>query len=111
MLVTASHWWNRGKSMLVRRTEVPVATSHSSLVSTIISRPMMLSQASFSQTRSHKYAVADRPSAPWRDLGYVELGQLSVGEPWIWATRAGLEAFGLKSRRFQPGKSWLRHTR
>jgi hypothetical protein len=49
--------------------------------------------------------------AHWRDLGYVELGQLSVGEPWIWATRAGLEAFGLKSRRFQPGKSWLRHTR
>ena len=54
MFVTASHWWNRGKSMLVRRTEVPVATSHSSLVSTIINRPMMLSQASFSQTRSHR---------------------------------------------------------
>ena len=59
MSVTASHWWNRGNSMLVRRTEVPVATSHSSLVSTIISRPMMVSQASFSHTRSHRYAVAD----------------------------------------------------
>ncbi len=61
MFVTASHWWKRGKSMLVRRTDVPVATSHSCLVSTIISRPMMVSQACFSQTRSHRYAVADRP--------------------------------------------------
>lgn len=60
MFVRASHWWNRGKSMLVRRTDVPVVRSHSSLVSTIISRPMMPSQAFFSQTRSHRYAVADR---------------------------------------------------
>jgi hypothetical protein len=46
----------------------------------------------------------------WRALGYAESGQLSVGEPWVWATRAGLDAFGLKSRRVSPGKRWLRHT-
>jgi hypothetical protein len=48
--------------------------------------------------------------ARWRDLGYADWGQLSVGEPWVWATRAGLDAFGLKSRLIKPGKAYLRHT-
>ena len=74
--------------MLVRRTEVPVATSHSSLVSTIISRPMMLSQASFSQTRSHRNAVADRPSSPG-----------GFPAPWSWPTLNGRKCVFSPSRR------------
>lgn len=46
----------------------------------------------------------------WRALGYAESEQLSVGEPWVWATRTALDALGLKSRRVRPGKNWLRHT-
>jgi hypothetical protein len=48
--------------------------------------------------------------ARWRDLGYAEIGQLSVGEPWVWATRRGLDAFGLESARVRPTTSLLRHT-
>jgi hypothetical protein len=46
----------------------------------------------------------------WRALGYAESDRLSVGEPWVWANRTGLDAFGLKSKQVKPGKSWLRHT-
>jgi hypothetical protein len=46
----------------------------------------------------------------WRALGYAESEQLSVGEPWVWATRTALDALGLRSRRVRPGKKWLRHT-
>jgi hypothetical protein len=49
--------------------------------------------------------------ARWRRLGYADTGELSIGEPWVWATRAGLDAFGLRSKRIQPGKALLRHTR
>jgi hypothetical protein len=48
--------------------------------------------------------------AQWRALGYAEAEQLSVGEPWVWATRTALDAFGLRSKRVKPGKAWLRHT-
>ena len=47
----------------------------------------------------------------WRDLGYAECAELSVGEPWVWATRATLDAFDLKSRLLKPGKTFLRHNR
>jgi hypothetical protein len=46
----------------------------------------------------------------WRALGYAESEQLSVGEPWVWVNRTGLDAFGLKSKQVKPGKSWLRHS-
>jgi hypothetical protein len=48
--------------------------------------------------------------ARWRSLGCADTGQLSLGEPWVWATRTGLDAFGLRSKYVQPGKSKLRHT-
>lgn len=49
--------------------------------------------------------------ARWRGLGYADTGELSIGKPWVWATRMGLDAFGLRSKRIQPGKALLRHTR
>lgn len=55
-------------------------------------------------------AGARETVAHWRALGYAESEQLSVGEPWVWANRTGLDAFGLKSKQVKPGKSWLRHT-
>jgi hypothetical protein len=46
----------------------------------------------------------------WRDAGYVESGQLTLGEPWIWATRRCLDALGLGSRLVAPSPTFLRHT-
>jgi hypothetical protein len=46
----------------------------------------------------------------WCQLGYADTGELSFGEPWVWATRKGLDAFGLRSKLVKPGKSLLRHT-
>jgi len=41
--------------------------------------------------------------ARWRAPGYAGTEQLSVGEPWVWATRAGLDAFGLNAGTQQAG--------
>lgn len=49
--------------------------------------------------------------ARWRSLGYVDRRRLSPGQPWVWATRGVLEAFGLYSRRgVEPSAHFLRHT-
>ena len=45
----------------------------------------------------------------WRAAGYVETGQLSAGEPWIWGTRKGLDAFGIRVKLAKPSPRLLRH--
>jgi hypothetical protein len=48
--------------------------------------------------------------ARWRAAGYAESGQLTLGEPWIWATRKALDACGLRTRLVKPAQHGLRHT-
>ena len=48
--------------------------------------------------------------ARWRAAGYVESDQLSLGEPWVWATRKGLDACGLRTKVARPAARTLRHT-
>ena len=48
--------------------------------------------------------------ARWRAAGYTESKQLSLGEPWVWATRKGLDACGLGTRLVTPTARNLRHT-
>jgi hypothetical protein len=58
-------------------------------------------------------SAADRARAAvarWRAIGHADSGPLSVGEPWVWATRKGLEVFGLESTRVRPTTTRLRHT-
>jgi hypothetical protein len=42
--------------------------------------------------------------------GHAETGQLSLGEPWVWATRKGLDACGLRTGLVKPKERALRHT-
>jgi hypothetical protein len=42
--------------------------------------------------------------------GDAETGQLTLGEPWVWATRKGLDACGLRTKLVKPRESGLRHT-
>jgi hypothetical protein len=46
----------------------------------------------------------------WRAAGLAESEQLSLGEPWTWATRKGLDACGLRTRVTRPTRRFLRHT-
>jgi hypothetical protein len=48
--------------------------------------------------------------ARWRAAGYADSGELTVGEPWVWATRKGLDACGLRTRQVKPAPLGLRHT-
>src|SRR5579859_1891354 len=52
-------------------------------------------------------AVATR----WRDLGLAESARLGPGPPWIWATRRGLAACGLRYLATPPALSRLAHIR
>jgi hypothetical protein len=45
----------------------------------------------------------------WRAAGYAEIGQLTLGEPWAWATRKGLDACGVQARMVKPKGMGLRH--
>jgi len=53
---------------------------------------------------------ARQMAARWRAAGYAETGELSLGEPWVWATRKGLDACGLRTKLVRPKESSLRHT-
>jgi hypothetical protein len=46
----------------------------------------------------------------WRGGGFADSAQLSLGDPWVWATRKGLETCGLRTRLVKPAASGLRHT-
>jgi hypothetical protein len=48
--------------------------------------------------------------ARWRAAGYADSGELTLGEPWVWATRKGLDACGLPTRLVKPAAHHLRHT-
>jgi hypothetical protein len=48
--------------------------------------------------------------ARWQAAGYAATGQLSPGDPWVWATRKGLDACRVSSRRVKPAERLLRHT-
>jgi hypothetical protein len=50
-------------------------------------------------------------AARWRSLGYAETARLSPGPPWLWVTRAGLAACGLKYAAAAPALSRLAHIR
>jgi hypothetical protein len=50
-------------------------------------------------------------AARWRELGYAETARLSTGSPWLWVTRAGLAACGLRYPPTKPGLSRLAHIR
>src|SRR5580692_4067292 len=45
----------------------------------------------------------------WRELGYAETARLSPGAPWLWATRAGLDACGFGYRPGKPALARLAH--
>ena len=47
----------------------------------------------------------------WRELGYAETAQLSPGAPWLWVTKAGLDACGLGYRPGKPALARLTHIR
>jgi hypothetical protein len=55
--------------------------------------------------------TARAAAARWRELGYAETARLSTGPAWVWVTRAGLEACGLRYRSAQPALSRLAHIR
>ena len=50
-------------------------------------------------------------TARWRDLGYAESARRGPGPPWIWVTRAGLAACGLRYTATPPALSRLAHIR
>ena len=54
--------------------------------------------------------VARALVASWGAAGYAETGDLGLGEPWVWATRTGLNATGLRARSVKPSQKLLRHT-
>jgi hypothetical protein len=49
--------------------------------------------------------------ARWRKRGYAESGRLGTGPPWIWLTRAGLAAAGLRYSATPPALARLAHLR
>jgi hypothetical protein len=56
--------------------------------------------------RSARAAVAR-----WRALGYAETARLGPGPPWLWVTRTGLAACGLRYTAGRPALTRLAHIR
>jgi hypothetical protein len=54
---------------------------------------------------------ARRVGARWRRLGYAESARLGPGRPWVWLTRRGLTACGLRYTAVPPALSRLAHLR
>ena len=50
-------------------------------------------------------------AARWRELGYAEMARLSAGPAWVWVTRPGLAACGLRYQPAKPALSRLAHIR
>ena len=55
--------------------------------------------------------AAQAAAARWKELGYAETGRLGPGPAWLWVTRAGIAACGLRYPAARPGLSRLAHTR
>src|SRR5579862_3994046 len=49
--------------------------------------------------------------ARWRKLGYAESARIGPGRPWVWLTRRGLTACGLRYTAVPPALSRLAHLR
>ncbi|HEY1668204.1 MAG TPA: NADH-quinone oxidoreductase subunit H, partial [Trebonia sp.] len=60
-------------------------------------------------TRGERAARA--AAARWRELGYAETARLGPGPAWLWVTKAGLAACGLRYSPARPALSRLAHTR
>ena len=56
-------------------------------------------------------AAARAAAARWRKLGYAATARLGPGPAWLWVTRAGLTACGLRYTAAPPGLSRLAHIR
>ena len=50
-------------------------------------------------------------AAGWRERGYAESARLGPGPPWVWVTRSGLAACGLRYGAVAPALSRLAHIR
>jgi hypothetical protein len=50
-------------------------------------------------------------AARWRSLGLAESARLGPGPPWVWVTRPGLAACGLRYPAAPPDLTRLTHTR
>jgi hypothetical protein len=55
--------------------------------------------------------TAKAAAARWRSLGYAQTARLGPGPAWLWVTRAGLSACGLRYTATRPGLSRLAHIR
>lgn len=55
--------------------------------------------------------AAKAAAARWKSLGYAQTARLGPGPPWLWATRAGLAACGLRYTAVPPALSRLAHIR
>lgn len=55
--------------------------------------------------------AAKAAAARWRQLGYAQTARLGPGPPWLWVTRPGLQACGLRYTASRPGLSRLAHIR
>lgn len=56
-------------------------------------------------------AAARAAAARWKELGYAATARLGPGPAWLWVTRAGLTACGLRYAAAPPGLSRLAHIR
>src|SRR5579863_10315018 len=54
---------------------------------------------------------ARRLVARWRRLGYADMARLGPGRAWVWLTRRGLAACGLRYTAVPPALSRLAHIR
>ena len=54
---------------------------------------------------------ARRVAARWRRLGYADSARIGPGRPWVWLTRRGLTACGLRYPAVPPALSRLAHLR
>lgn len=55
--------------------------------------------------------AAQAAASRWKVLGYAETARLGPGPAWLWVTRAGLAACGLRYTAARPGLSRLAHIR
>lgn len=54
---------------------------------------------------------AGRVAARWRRLGYADSARIGPGRPWVWLTRRGLTACGLRYPAVPPALARLAHLR
>lgn len=55
--------------------------------------------------------AAQAAASRWKELGYASTARLGPGPAWLWVTRAGLAACGLRYTAAAPGLSRLAHIR